>query len=1001
MKLFVRKLFALALAFILISADRSVIAEKMEFPQDLTVIEKGAFYGASSIESVCLDEKVIEIHDLAFAYSGLKEITLPESLEYIADNAFEGCENLKVTVYEDSYAHKWAILGDVDYLVVSDAPQPEERFMLGGVKFIRKDEGASFTANITALEACVVRFSIFDDENGSCVADKSAGISAGYSGNFALSYEEDALPEYFIVEAVLQDEAGNQLCEPVQDIRNTRAYLQAEAGKPDEYPSDRVQNFGEAGFAVLAEGVTCVTGEVTVSGNNYSLSVSDLGGKMPEVGDILMLNVNGVARPVKVGSVVAGQSGMVSVRADKDIHLCDVYEKLSIDGKMKTDGSGGELGVGNVVNYKETFTYGDGVLTLDVDCGMSIDVKAQYDKINLGKDRFLFDMEAKVWGGGTGTLTGEYKTEDGDIELDIYSGKVIIPGINLPADLSVTLPVNIGVEGAGIVDVGFEKVIGFSWDSKNGFTKIDEPGNNWADASLEVNFHADMGPEVMMDVGIWEFFGVKVSAQVGVEATGNMFGKAHAGYEEPVDDEKIHACDSCMSLDVDLFAEANANIYYDISENLSGNLMDKEIFRIDGDLMDMYASIINEKESVFGGAYAEGFGLCPNYKYLVNVATENIDGKTVSGLPVLITGDNGSSESLVSPGKVHLYSASYTAEAEFDSGASDIKFTVSDTPKSVVVKEEEVTIGGVVTDEKTGEILRDVKVVLTLPDGKTRTDFTDAEGKYFFDKLPGGTYSFFFSKEGYTAINVNRINYLPGFNVQFDMALESDLLPVITAEAKAENIRVQALTAQGTCPEGVPEVFITVEEEDGYIGKVTVSHEDCAADYVYVPGWYIFAMEFFGIDMGDGKYTFVLQFANSGTGMSYEKIIFREEGGKINVLSNDMFNGISVNGSFSDNTHFSGVIQPTNVRITGEMPVPYSGFKRTGNSLTLMGGGGLTYELNSKGTYDLSHSLRYTSGGYNWDNIGCCITRYTIKDGQLTIIDQSFEMYEGGSVTIG
>lgn len=77
-------------------------------PEDLEVIETEAFYGATSLEKVIVPYGTTEILSRAFAESSLKEIELPETICYIADDAFDGCVGLEFITVEGSYADDWA-----------------------------------------------------------------------------------------------------------------------------------------------------------------------------------------------------------------------------------------------------------------------------------------------------------------------------------------------------------------------------------------------------------------------------------------------------------------------------------------------------------------------------------------------------------------------------------------------------------------------------------------------------------------------------------------------------------------------------------------------------------------------------------------------------------------------------------------------------------------------------------------------------------------------------
>lgn len=67
----------------------------------LEYIDVRAFFMRSSVEHVVLPETLTTIGEMAFCYSGLKEITLPKNLEHLGEidgvtaNPFAGCSNLK------------------------------------------------------------------------------------------------------------------------------------------------------------------------------------------------------------------------------------------------------------------------------------------------------------------------------------------------------------------------------------------------------------------------------------------------------------------------------------------------------------------------------------------------------------------------------------------------------------------------------------------------------------------------------------------------------------------------------------------------------------------------------------------------------------------------------------------------------------------------------------------------------------------------------------------
>lgn len=113
-----RKLIALILALMLIHSCAPVFSETYSdfvLPQDLKIIDAEAFCGSMMIRRVEIPENTVEIHSRAFADSTLSEIILPQSLEYIADDIFEGCGNVYAFVEPNSYAHRWCMDTGIKY----------------------------------------------------------------------------------------------------------------------------------------------------------------------------------------------------------------------------------------------------------------------------------------------------------------------------------------------------------------------------------------------------------------------------------------------------------------------------------------------------------------------------------------------------------------------------------------------------------------------------------------------------------------------------------------------------------------------------------------------------------------------------------------------------------------------------------------------------------------------------------------------------------------------
>lgn len=117
-----RKIFFAAL-LVLLSWIYTAYGDELKLPSGLKTIERQAFYQDAGLDIVVLPEGLERIESEAFAQSGIRKIHLPKSLKFIADNAFQGCENLTVTADRVSYAYSWAVqngwISDLTASVVS------------------------------------------------------------------------------------------------------------------------------------------------------------------------------------------------------------------------------------------------------------------------------------------------------------------------------------------------------------------------------------------------------------------------------------------------------------------------------------------------------------------------------------------------------------------------------------------------------------------------------------------------------------------------------------------------------------------------------------------------------------------------------------------------------------------------------------------------------------------------------------------------------------------
>lgn len=84
-------------------------AEELKLPLCLKTIGAQAFFQDAGLDAVILPDGLERIESEAFAQSSIRQIRLPKTLKYIADDAFQGCGDLSVAAEKGTYAYDWAV----------------------------------------------------------------------------------------------------------------------------------------------------------------------------------------------------------------------------------------------------------------------------------------------------------------------------------------------------------------------------------------------------------------------------------------------------------------------------------------------------------------------------------------------------------------------------------------------------------------------------------------------------------------------------------------------------------------------------------------------------------------------------------------------------------------------------------------------------------------------------------------------------------------------------
>ena len=133
-----------------LSMAQSAFAGTLTLPGAVKAIEEEAFYGDESLDEVVLPSQIQTIGAKAFSKSSLSKINLPDSLYYIAENAFDKDKDINMTATPGTYAWNWAVNNDF----IEDPNIPGTQITsavqdgMGTVKLTWNDMGEGYTYRV-------------------------------------------------------------------------------------------------------------------------------------------------------------------------------------------------------------------------------------------------------------------------------------------------------------------------------------------------------------------------------------------------------------------------------------------------------------------------------------------------------------------------------------------------------------------------------------------------------------------------------------------------------------------------------------------------------------------------------------------------------------------------------------------------------------------------------------------------------------------------------------
>jgi len=985
------KMTLICMLALLIVCAYSAQAERstLKLPDGLKYIRREAFENDTSLDRVVLPEGVLLIYPKAFANSSIREIYMPASTGFISPDSFEGCDNLTAIIHRDSFVHQYinTYLKDLKYTLIEPERSEEEleeaKYHIHSVTPTAQSEsGASFLALVDTSEACTLKISLYDEDNedGEALLELEAKASAGLSsGEIAAHDAQGEIPDYYVLKAALiRTRDGKQMGSTYVSREHTRLYAQMKDTSEDDYTGCEVISFGDAGYAVLTENT------LVIDQDFYSIYEYRFTPPRPlQKGDMLLVTVKGVPRVVKVGSITNNDDGTVTVRPDEDITLADAFDHLKISGYMQGSDTGlitpgSPAGDVKTIPFSPSLSFGP--VTLGGEASASVLLDLVFDKKS---DYFSIEFWIENEGELSVELSKGFDTADLDdpLEIPLYNAPVKIPGTDIGAKLSVTLPLDIKLEAGGSAKISYKNKTGFTYNSIDDQLRRIQEKSASGEAKIESGYTISTGPEVSLRAELMDMLEAKISGEVSVELKGELTGLEYGGSTSGTAEESVHACGACMDCDINIIAGVFGTLDVDITENISFSALDSPLIEFKEKIADAFWSIRNEPASIYGGKEKHGLGECENNKYRASIYTYDMNHEELKGIATTLTGEKIKPMSGKSPSYAYLYPGDYNAAATINSVVWNTDFTIADKPEYVTVQEEESILRGKVSSSRSGAPLPGASVTLTLPSGKKQTAVTDENGDYIFRKLAAGTYTLSFSADSHESYTTPKLDLKPGMSWPFNVTLEAEALTPIMARlssypsgsftpAKATDMSGGAIAEN---------IVMTPTKTFGYnnraMSEMKLENRTTGSSYTLSIPEKDFCMtaQLYGADMGDGAYTYVI---TTYTDASRNRCIVLREGPNGIYKELDFTYLGQTDSVYGENLDREDYVDYNNAQSSDSA---YGIFRTSGIMLKNDGGG---YKL----------SITVNEGHYDngWTLAETVVTYYRLVGSKLTIVDQFF-----------
>lgn len=586
------------------------------------------------------------------------------------------------------------------------------------------------TATVSNVEPCDLVVEIYEDSENSenKITDSIVKIeNQSQNKEINVTFNQQ-LPQYFVMKAYLKDKDGKKLTDVYTSHNNTKKMIEFLKSTIYDYQAEKVVKLSkyDANNFVVANDKTVKLDESheRIDENTFKFMVNSTTATSLRIGDQVLITTtkqqlsvdeNGVEKQQVVGDLVANKIENISkdehgntiiTLSKAEIDYKDYFDVIKVDTSYAGEyepkrksrfyrifppidvGTNGYYTVPIIRNLKSESSYDDKIsFKMDIkNTNLGVKFKFYYefgDELTL-EFKTKIDSEYSIEISGTGTK--EISIPEKPIQTMIPTP---IPGLTVDTDLKFLIEAS--VNGNLEMDFKREVIVGLKKEKGQQIRRIRDVKTKLGSNSANISGEIKVGLEVKVYASLIKLIKLGVKGKVGLKLKALL--EVNNIFENSLFDDFYKACKVAVKGEVSLYSEGK--LFAEAFEKFKYELGLENEAKVG----TFYASIVNEKESIYGGkpsfganlslfnyktdTLPNGTGENKNYKYRVKIDVKDKNGKIIDtmndnvNLPITITSEKDNIEHKVENNNIFLYDGKYKVKVKIgDKEISVLKINI-------------------------------------------------------------------------------------------------------------------------------------------------------------------------------------------------------------------------------------------------------------------------------------------------------------------------------------